>query len=85
MKRVIILTIIAILVVFTLAFANNSEIINYETYIVQQGDTLWDIAKMSNGYSHMDIREIIYDIQQASNITADLQSGDVLQIPVYAD
>lgn len=62
---------------------NTHDIVDTETYVVEDGDTLWDVAKLSNGYNHMDIREIIYDIQQLSDCTSDIQRGDVLLIPIY--
>lgn len=85
MKKVIIFTIIAIAIIFVIAMANESpEIIGYDSYVALSGDTLWDIAELSNGYGNMDIREIIFDIQEASGLnTADIHSGDILQIPVY--
>ena len=61
------------------------KIVGYESYFVTDGDTLWDIAKQSNGYDHIDIRDIIYDIQQASNISSDIQWGDEIQIPIYEE
>ena len=61
------------------------KIADTETYIVEDGDTLWDVAKLSNGYNHMDIREIIYDIQQLSDCTTEIHRGDVLLIPIYEE
>lgn len=83
MKKIAVLTLMLALV-FTIVY-DRHEIVGYDTYVVTSGDTLWGVAKLSNGYDHMDTREIIYDIEKASNITADIESGDVLQIPIYEE
>jgi hypothetical protein len=71
---------------FVVAIANDTpNIVGYNTYVVSNGDTLWDIAEMSNGYGRMDVREIVYDIRDASNITPNIQLGDVVQIPIYEE
>lgn len=77
-------------VVMTIAFvrviavANNTpSIVGYDTYVVTSSDTLWDVAKTSNGYDNIDIRRIVYDIEQASDINASVNVGDVVQVPVY--
>ena len=76
---------IAFVIVVAYATNDNTNIVGYNTYMVQQGDTLWDIAESINDGS-MDTREIIYDIREASNLdTADIQVCDVLQIPIYEE
>ena len=79
--------VLTIALLFAVAYATNNtpKIVGYNTYVVTYGDTLWDIAKTSNGYDNMDTRQIIYDIQQASNITSDIQSGDIIQVPIYEE
>lgn len=48
---------------------------------VEYGDSLWTIAR-EHGDPNRDVREIVYFIRQANNVTAaDLQPGDVLAIP----
>jgi len=46
--------------------------IEYKTYYVEKGDTLWSIAeelKLSNDYyKNKDIRAIIYDIENLNNL-----------------
>ena len=80
---VVMLMTIALLV--AVAYANdNYEVVGYNTYVVSNGDTLWDIAKTSNGYDYVDTREIVYTIQTASGLnTADVYVGDIVQVPVY--
>lgn len=79
--------VMTIALVFIVAYATNDtqNIVGYNTYVVSNGDTLWDIAEMSNGYDDMDVRKIVFDIRQASNINADIQCGDVIQIPIYEE
>lgn len=64
---------------------NDPTPIDYDIYIVESGDTLWNIATMSNGFNKYDIRFIIDDIQDASNCTAMIYPGQTLYIPIYDD
>lgn len=87
--NVIILLAMMVVAVVTLFSAVASlfdtlEIIGSESYLVQSGDTLWSIAKMSNGNGHLDVRTIINDIKALSNCTSDIMAGDIVQIPIYA-
>ena len=80
---VVVLMTIALLFVVANA-TDKPEVVGYNTYVVSNGDTLWDIAKTSNGYDHVDTREIVYTIRTASGLdTADVYVGDVVQVPVY--
>ena len=64
----------------------NKEIISYEKYIVQSGDTLTSIAKtFSENSEKYDIREVIWDIEDYNNCTALIRVGQVLMIPQYAE
>jgi hypothetical protein len=82
----IILVIVAIIVSTIMAMTyDKPDIATYEPYVVSQGDTLWDIAKTSNGYGNMDTRDIVDDIRSASNCTANIKEGDRLYIPVYEE
>lgn len=54
----------------------------YESILVVNGDTLWDIAKEHNN-GDKDLRNFIKEICNANNITAgDLYPGQTLKIPV---
>ncbi len=52
----------------------------YARYTVQGGDTLWSIAKTYR--PDADPREIVWEIQQASDATALIRPGQVLLVPV---
>lgn len=88
-KRFSIFVSVVVLVTIALLFvvANATDkpnVVGYNTYVVSNGDTLWDIAKTSNGYDYVDTREIVYTIRTASGLdTADIHCGDVVQVPVY--
>ena len=52
--------------------------------IIQENDTLWDIAETYNPDCNMDIRDAVYDICRINNIKAsDIHPGDVIYVPVY--
>lgn len=57
--------------------------ISYNEYVVRYGDTLWDIAKTSNGYGIIDTRKIVFDMCEESNFGEVLNTGDVVYIPLY--
>ena len=54
---------------------------DYVSYIVADGDTVWDIAQKLNT-NDTDIRKVVFAICQINDITAgDLQPGMVLTVP----
>lgn len=59
-----------------------------EKYVVKtvagEGDTLWNIVGdvMDSEGDRRDIHEVIFYTRQISNITGDLQPGDVVLIPI---
>lgn len=59
-------------------------VVTYNEYTVEPGDTLWEIARESNGYGHMDSRQILEDIRERSGCDQTIQPGQTLYIPVYA-
>ena len=51
------------------------------TYIVGQGDTLWDIA-VAHTASGDDVRETLFRIEQANSLTsAVIAAGQVVRVP----
>lgn len=87
MKKIAVFVLVTLILALMLNVAyDKHEIVSYDTYVVSDGDTLWGIAEMSNGYNDMDINEIIYDIKKASNLeVSSLNIGDVVQIPIYEE
>lgn len=73
------------LLVAVMSWNGTPKVVGSQPYIVQDGDTLWNIAKMSNGNNNIDIRDIIEDIKKLSNCTSDIVVGDVIQIPIYEE
>jgi hypothetical protein len=75
-----------VMLIFAIVSWNNTpNIVGSEPYTVQYGDTLWEIATMSNGYDHMDTRDIIHDIKELSDCTSDINYGQIVQIPIYEE
>lgn len=67
--------------VFSLVEAKASEKTNYTEVEICYGDTMWSLAKRY-GNPDKDIREVIYDICQANNISAsDLHEGQIILVP----
>lgn len=73
---------IAVLIICTISACGDSKIVDYDVYVVQQGDTLWSIASRTNG---KDVRDVIEDIKAASHCTSDICIGDILMIPTYEE
>jgi len=74
--------ILALLIVLILATKSNAKSTianNCEIYTVQPGETLWQIA---GHYDHKDIRDFIADIRSVNNISAVIQPGQELKIPI---
>lgn len=59
-----------------------------EKYVVKtvagEGDTLWHLvgSVMDSEGDNRDVREVIFWTRQISNITGELQPGDVVLIPI---
>lgn len=84
MKKLVLLSIIFSTLIGLSSFVYGAvadEEQTYVTYKVQQGDTLWSIAKQYLEPNE-NIRSLVYDIKKANDIGAFLQPGQALQIPV---
>lgn len=84
MKKLVLLSIIFSTLIGLSSFVYGAvadEEQTYVTYKVQQGDTLWSIAKQYLEPNE-NIRSLVYDIKKANDIGALLQPGQALQIPV---
>ncbi len=81
---------IAILLFFSAAGTavgmNNAESLTKPVYteiVIQSGDTLWDLAQ-EFGPADKDVREVVYDICQYNEISADsIYPGQTIMIPQY--
>lgn len=84
-RRFYIFVILVTIVVTSLAFAatvqgaDNAE--SYRTVVVEQGDTLWDIAgEYSKG---RDLRSYIAEVKKINNLQDSvIYAGDILKMPV---
>lgn len=75
----ILFAIIGVFIYCLVLRANQPYLVSYESYIVEDGDTLWAIAAQSNGYGHIDTRRIIEDMDCEANI----HKGDIVNVPIY--
>ena len=61
-----------------------TEIVRYETYVVKEGDTLWNVAMDYYG-DDIDIRNAIKKIREINEISdAMIHCGDSLLVPIYS-
>lgn len=73
--RYLMFTVALILVIVALFSLLEDRNWTEETYVVEYGDTLWDIAK-EYCPEDMGIREYVDLIKTRNNITADIYEGD---------
>lgn len=56
----------------------------YTQVTIQEGDNLWNLVKMYNPDSHIDVRNAIYDIYEINDIDeSDIRPGEKIFIPIY--
>lgn len=55
---------------------------NVGEWVVEKGDTLWEVAHFYSDNRH-DVRQVVYEIEQLSDCDANLQPGQVLTVPLY--
>ena len=53
----------------------------YTQVTIQEGDNLWNLVKMYNPDSHIDIRDAIYDVNDIDE--SDIRPGEKIFIPIY--
>jgi len=62
---------------------SSASLEQYNIVNVEHGDTLWNIA-CEYGPDHMDVRQIVHDICDVNEISADqLAAGSKIIVPVY--
>lgn len=78
MKKLILIALALVLAVAFISCGTKHEWVE-ETYIVQSGDTLWNIC---DDYcpKEMDIRKYIYIVQKANGISADIYAGQAITL-----
>lgn len=87
-KRIIlnILVAFAIFFLFRLftAYELGKEEIKTYTIIIDENDTLWNIAGNISKEKNMNIQKVIYDIQDINQMsTSNIYKGQTLLIPIY--
>lgn len=88
----IIATVALMLCIVTCVFVTNSsaqeEHKNYKYYTsiqIQDGDSLWAIAREYGSAAHINSREYIAEVKQINHLQGDeIHSGQYLTIPYYA-
>lgn len=80
----IVVTLVLLLAISVSADADDSPTVvaGSVTYVVQGGDTLWDIAVVHTAPGD-DVRDLIHDIREINDLdTSMIIVGQVLEIPV---
>ena len=78
------LLLLVLCTLFSCAGKQKPQIVEYETYIVSDGDTIWGIAQYYCG-NCIDIRIAVNQIEEINGISnATIYSGDSLLVPVYS-
>lgn len=83
--------VVAILCIFTILGSltgintvSSSSMTEYNLVKIESGDTLWDIAS-EYAPDNMDLRQVVYEICDLNEISADqLEAGQKIIIPVYS-
>ena len=84
-KRFMCLTVLIISIIVFTSFstmkAYSKDIPQFDYVSVEQGDTIWSIAKAYAGSK--DIRQVVYEISELNNIHNNpIHIGDIIQIPL---
>ena len=67
--------------VFNIGKVYSKSEIEYSVYVVDNGETLWDIANKNNP-ENKDIRKVVYEIQKYNNIGNVVNVGQEIKIPL---
>lgn len=79
---VFLLSIFLGLLFFVDQYAKGEGVDKYETVIIQNGDTLWNIATKYNNNKYEDLREFVYIIKKENKLFGDLLvPNNILKIP----
>ena len=62
--------------------AQAESVTRYERVVIQENDTLWNIAISYNPDVH-DARQLVHEIYEVNDITSDIHPGDIIYVPVY--
>ncbi len=84
---VLVSTLIIAFAGYSLLSIGNAEAAQADTYaqvVIQEDDTLWDIATAYNPEYRGDVRNLICDIYEINDIGADdIHPGDIVFVPIY--
>lgn len=67
--------------IFNLGKVYSESPVEFITYYVESGDTLWEIAEENNIHNR-DIRKLIHEIKEINNIGTSLSIGQEIIIPL---
>ena len=81
-----ILVVLAVLMLFRIITVSELGKEEKKTYsiVVNNKDTLWNIAEKISKEKNINIQKVIYDIQEVNNMSSSsIYKGQTLHIPVY--
>ena len=82
MKNLALIALAALLLLTIIILASRpAQPVKYEPYTVCFGDTLWNIAQLSDGHGRYSTDKIVRDIITGSNSV--LRPGDLVFVPMY--
>lgn len=92
--RLIIVTLLFVLMIFTIIFATKkatakregSRVKNVVSVEIKKGDTLWSIASGYMSEEYDDLNEYIAEIMMSNRMTSDeIHAGNYIIVPYYTD
>ena len=84
-RRAILIGTLLMAAILTICVTRPAKPTGFETYVVKQGDTLWEIAKDAAPKGE-DIRRVVQIIKAQNALeNSGINVGELLDVPVYGE